>query len=386
MRENGKDEDPKSWSKEELADIERIWLLVSEKVRPFEVNISTDKSRYEQAGEDRAPRTIVTITPSHKGASWSGSFFGNLKKGGFNRINGNKGVHGIAATIGHELGHSFGMDHDNSVGIHRIPNSTMYYRPMFSGYKGLTQWSKGEYLPTDFADRQREPLEIISSVKEKSIVNNRIGYRPDDHGNQSLTASLLRPGKWESAGIIERNTDVDVFRFQTKGGAVHIDIRPAVLDQATLDVRAELYSSGGNLIQESNPQGDELGASIRLATKTNAGTFYLHIRGAGQHDPYTNGYSSYGSLGTYNIDAEFRAARNPKEVGSWSEAQQETDDSPPRWTDSTAGGRDILVLFQCPQSLLPGRSSGFRSQGRTEIPIRHALSVQGITSDNVHLL
>lgn len=303
-RIHGKDDDPHSFSAQELGDIKAVWEQVAEKLVPFPVNVTTEARRYDYAFENQNHRTIVTFSASHRGASWSGAWF-NGPEGGFCSIAPYRTIAGIGRAAGHELGHSLGLDHDQ---VRPVKLGKTTWGPMFTGGSGLCQWSKNEGLHCDYARRQRDALEVISGPR------NGLGYRTDDHGNEHMTASLLRPGKTEPAGIIERNTDVDVFRFTTAGGPFVISIRPPDFRPVTLDVLAELYDQSGKRVLVSDPKGDEFGARIRMDEATPAGTYFVHISGTGQGTPGVDGYSDYGSLGTYHIEAEYRPAPSQRDV------------------------------------------------------------------------
>ncbi len=317
---HGKDDDPRDFNAEELEDIRVIWARVADKMCPFPVNVTTDRKHYDYAAEHGINRTICTFSAGHRGASWSALWF-CWAQGGTCSIAPRGTIFGIVSVAGHELGHSMGMDHDNSPLV-RLGTKT--WGPMFSGGNGLCQWSKNEVLHCDYARRQRDALEIITSQK------NKIGYRVDDHGNQAMTASLLRPGKTRPAGIIERNTDVDVFRFTTTGGPVAIDIRPPDFRPATLNVLAELYDSKGKRLLVSDPQGDDFGASLAISDAP-SGTYYVHVSGTGQGTPGVDGFSDYGSLGRYFIDAKFKPAPTQRDVvhGLTGQLSVTSDDPPP---------------------------------------------------------
>jgi VCBS repeat-containing protein len=297
---HGQDDQPLAFSEEERQDIKQICEIVAEKLSPFAVNVTTDPLRFDTAWENGINRTIVTIGASHKGASWSAVWF-SRPVGGTCSIAQSSTFFGITNATGHELGHSLGMDHDNSPRV-AVPGTNVTWGPMFSGGPTLTQWSKNETPRTDYARRQRDPLEIISSP------TNGIGYRPDDHGNLAMTATLLPPGLTSPAGIIERNTDVDVFRFTTTGGAIELRIRPSDFRPVMLDVLAELVDIDGKRLFVADPK-DDIGATLNIA-ELPAGTYYLRVSGTGQGTAGIDGYSDYGSLGTYHIEAKYRPKKN----------------------------------------------------------------------------
>jgi hypothetical protein len=178
---------------------------------------------------------------------------------------------------------------------------------MGSGYyKGLTQWSQGEYASTTNA---QDDVAIIASVR------NGAGFRPDDHGNSAATARALRGPSLSQFGTIETRDDTDWFSFTTGGGRVSLSVANAtqawVNDELTnyvptvlagrspnLDIAATLFNGAGVQVASSNPLNG-LAASLNLALA--AGTYFLRVDGVGWGNPLTTGYSDYGSLGQYLV-------------------------------------------------------------------------------------
>ena len=299
-----------SFSDAELTRIQAIWERVAEDFRPFEVNVTTQDPGTEALRQFGAGDTQWGIRVVIGGSStdwysvyaaggvayldsfnWDSDtpafvFSDNLGKGHEKYV---------AEAITHEVGHTLGLHHDGASG------GTEYYEGHGSGptgwapimgnayYLELTQWSKGEYPD---ANNLEDDLAIITT-------RNGFGYRPDDHGDTHATATPLNPsgGTWLAAeGIIERNTDVDFFSFMTGAGGVELNIVP-FHRSPNLDVLATLYDSAGDVIATSNPL-DRLDASFDLDLA--AGNYYLSVEGVGK-EPWSTGYSDYGSLGYYSI-------------------------------------------------------------------------------------
>ena len=217
-----------------------------------------------------------------------------------------------AEAISHEVGHTLGLSHDG-----RISPAEGYYQGHGSGetgwapimgvgyYQNLSQWSKGQYAS---ANNTQDDLQIITT-------QNGFGYRTDDTGNTIATAKALTVSgtSVSGSGIIERNTDVDFYRFNTGAGAISLTVNPFSRG-ANLDVLAELYNSAGTLIASSNPT-DLLSANI--TANVAAGTYYFKIDGIGKGSPLTTtGYTDYGSLGKYSISGTII---NPPTIGTFSE-------------------------------------------------------------------
>ena len=99
---------------------------------------------------------------------------------------------------------------------------------------------------------------------------------------------------YQSKGIIEQNTDIDVFGFATELGQVLINITPA-LKGPNLDILTELYDENGLFVLSDNPS---LELASGIDTTLNQGIYYLVIKGTENINA-----SDYGSMGSYSISA-----------------------------------------------------------------------------------
>jgi Ca2+-binding RTX toxin-like protein len=324
------------FSATELQDIVGIWQRVTEDFAPFEVNVTTIAPNIEDlkksgTGDTRwGIRTLMTqnINTVDNTVLFSGAG-GIAYLDSFNYSTDtpifafNKGENNAAMTASHEIGHSLGLDHDGLVDSN--PTDTINDAKSYaSGYgtgdtswgslmgapfgKSLTQWSKGEY---QYANNKEDDLAAITT-------NNGFGYRLDDYSDNINAATLLSAdasNKISTFGIIERNTDKDMFSFATGTGNISLNIAAAsrsyLLDAndnyntqyldargSNLDLWAGIYSADGALVAQSNP-ADLLSANFTNLF-LNAGLYYLQIDGVGKDG--TNGYSDYGSLGQYAIN------------------------------------------------------------------------------------
>ena len=92
------------------------------------------------------------------------------------------------------------------------------------------------------------------------------------------------------------------------------------------------------VLASSNPDHD-INAAINHAI-TQAGTYYLEVKGTGRGDPMTSGYTSYGSVGAFRLSASYTAE----------------DTVPPvaRFTASTTSGpAPLAVTFDARTLLSP---------------------------------
>ncbi len=299
-----------AFSDEELGRIQRIWARVKEDFLPFNVDVTTEDPGVEAlkksgSGDNEWGIRVAVggdgswYTPGGIGLGYLNSFTHSTDKPAFvftRKINSEKVT---ADTISHEVGHTLGLNHDG-VGSDHYYRGHGNWRPLMGsgGSRGLvTQFSRGEYL---FASNQEDDLAIIASAQ------NGFGYRSDDHGNSNSSATrlIVSAGNQIAAeGLIERNTDVDVFALDAGAGRVTLEINPAEYGP-NLDILAKLYDSAGNLIATADP-ANNLAASITV--DLTAGRYYLHVDGTGDGDPLTNGYSDYGSLGFYSIEGQIQA-------------------------------------------------------------------------------
>ena len=312
------------------ADMERIWRISSQDFVPFDINVTTDRGVYDRTPSNRRQMVIITTTNwrGSGGVAYIGGFDGREPAWVFNT-----GIQSAATTVSHEVGHTLELRHDGRT----VPEET-YYRghanwgPIMGGAfgKAVDQWSKGEYAN---ANRKEDDLAIITS-------RNGFGYRNDDHGNGLGTASDLNIENngdvltSKNRGIIERTSDVDLFKFTTGGGNVRFTISPNAVNP-NLDIGATLLNSSGATIATSNEAN--MGASFNRTLSS--GTYYLMIDGVGNANPLNNGYSDYGSLGDYTIrgfvtspgsafgivsfygDCDFKGAVSAKMEGNFTTAE-----------------------------------------------------------------
>lgn len=294
-----------SFNDTERNTVIQVWQRVAEDYAPFDVDVTTEYpgeaalTRSTSTDDTYGIRVLISPISSYVGAYGGVAYVGAFNDTGdyykpalvFPERLANSEKY-IAEAAAHEAGHTLGLSHDGKT------DGTGYYSGQGSGetgwapimgvgyYQNLSQWSKGEYA---LANNKEDDL---------AIINTYVLYRTDDHGNDNSSATLLPAGSTISgSGVIERNTDRDVFRFSTGAGAVTINVLPYGRGP-NLDALAELYDSGGNLVATGNPL-DSLAATFNL--NLSPGTYFLHVRGTGKGDPLTTGYTSYASLGGYTF-------------------------------------------------------------------------------------
>ncbi len=287
-------------------EITEVWNRVKEDYWPFNIDVTTNVTRYNNAPVGRRMRVIITPTdtvdPGAGGVAYVNSFALAGTPGTRNDIPCwvfNTSVVGIAESVSHELGHTLGLHHDG-----RTSPAEGYFAGQGSGatswgpimgaayYQTIVQWSKGEYAN---ANNPEDDLAIIASG------TNGFGYVADEAGDTrgtALTLSLTGTSISQASGIITSAADVDFYTFTVASAkAVAITATPAAYSP-DLDLQLELQDSAGNTLVSANPDG---ATAASISCNVTAGTYCVKIVGVGWGDPLTNGYSNYGSLGFYAL-------------------------------------------------------------------------------------
>ena len=281
-----------------------VFRRVKDDFLAFNINVTTDKTKYARSPVGLRMRCIVTTNDAAAPGSGGVAFLNSFAYAGTIFSNNvpcwcfNPTVKSIADTIPHEVGHTFGLNHDGLVG------RAEYYAGHGTGptswgpimgapfTKSVTQWSKGEYKG---ANNYEFDIEIITN----SV--NGFGYPADDFGDTPETSSPISftGNVIEQRGVIERFKDKDVFSITlANGGGVLVSAAGIGNQVGNCDLQLDMLNSAGQLVATNKLDGS-LGAGLNVSL--GAGTSYLRIRAAGDRDVNATGYSKYGSNGAYTI-------------------------------------------------------------------------------------
>jgi len=312
--------------------INLIFNRVAEDYRPFNVNITTDPAKYQAAPANRRMRVIFTTNYSWYaavgGVSMPGSFndgddtpcfiFTVLFSGGL--ANNTTRPKNIAEAASHEVGHTLGLYHQavydancNKVTDYNGGNGTgeIGWAPIMGVgyYQNLTVWHNGPN-PYGCTNLQSD-LDIITNTDPFNT--NGFSFRNDDHANTfaSATVATINSGAFLVNGVVERNTDADIFRFtMATPGRFVLNANPYNVGVynagSNLDMQVTIYNSTQTLSSVYNP-GTLLNSVID--TNLTAGTYYLKVEGRG------NAYApNYASLGSYTLQGQTLFSNLPLRV------------------------------------------------------------------------
>jgi hypothetical protein len=292
------------------SQITEVFNRVAEDYRPFNITITTDSTVFLAAPVTQRMRVILTVSSSWYGAAGGVSFVTSFTWGDNNPcfvftqlLNFN--VKNIAEAASHEAGHTLGLYHQSSYDANCNKLSD-YYAGQGTGeigwapimgvgyYQNFTLWHNG---PNSYGcANMQSDLDVITSA------TNGFGYRTDDHNNSFAGATLaaFSNKQFNVNGVIERNTDQDMFMF-TVPASGHFQLSAVPYNVGTgdagsnLDLQVTLFNGSQVALNSYNP-GTLLSSVID--TSLLAGTYYLKVEGKG--NMYAPGYAS---LGSYSLTA-----------------------------------------------------------------------------------
>jgi hypothetical protein len=308
---------PSTFNDTEKTTIQMIWQHVAADYATFDVDVTT-----EDPGVDRLTRTSSTddyygtralITPSTPlpcgcaGIAYVGTFsqVGNASyQPAWAFVNGfASNAEQVGLVVSHEVGHNLGLSHDGTATASYYQGQGIWSPIMGSSWRPLATWSNGEYAG---GSNLEDDLAVITANGAPTLA--------DDFGNTPATAAAVVAGTPVS-GVISTRTDVDAFRFTTLGG--NITVSATTVDPGgNLDIQLTLLNSAGGTVTTANPTTTlaagtsyaTAGLNASISQTLAAGTYTVLVDGAGQGDWRIDGFSDYGSIGSYTIGVTDLAA------------------------------------------------------------------------------
>ena len=296
------------------AGITEVFNRVAEDYRPFNINVTTEETKYNQAPANRRIRVVITTSNEWYGSGAGGVAYLNSFTWGDNTpcfvFSGllSFNIKNIAEAASHEAGHTFGLRHQSSYNASCVKISDynwgtgtgeIGWAPIMGAAYGqnMSLWNSG---PNSLGcNNIQSDLTILTNA------TNGFGYRGDDHTNTYSTAtnvSFNNDNQFTISGVVEKNDDKDLFKFTLPlFGRLELNAVPYNVGASNagsdLDLQVEFLDANYTILNTYNP-GNLLSSVID--TLISAGTYYLRIDGKG------NIYApEYGSLGSYSLQATF---------------------------------------------------------------------------------
>lgn len=292
--------------------ITEVFNRIAEDYRPFNINVTTDSTKYWSAPANMRMRVLFTITSSWYGSAGGVAYVGSFKWSDntpcfvFTALL-NYNVKYISEAGAHEAGHTLGLRHQSAYDANCVKTAE-YNSGTGSGeiawapimgvgyYRNYTVWHNG---PNPYGcNSTQNDLDIITSTY------NGFGYRNDDHANVIAAASVVSfsNNQFIVSGVVEKTDDKDIFRIvlnttgQMQLNAIPYNVGTGNIG-SDLDMQVQLTDASLQVLETYNP--GTLLSSI-ADTILNAGTYFLIV------DGMSNQYASeYGSLGSYSIQGTF---------------------------------------------------------------------------------
>jgi len=293
------------------SQITEIFNRIAEDYRPFNINITTDSTKYWSAPARLRMRVLFTITSDWYGAAGGVSYLYSFNWGDntpcfvFTALLTYRTKY-ISEAASHEIGHTLGLNHQSS--YDDLCKKTDEYNSgkgtgeiawapiMGVGYyRNFTLWHNGS-----------NPWGCSSYQDDLSIITNAgVSYRADDYSNTfgaGTTAANFVNNRFSVDGVIEKISDKDVFKFSMPAmGIFQLDANPYNVGTAdngsNLDIKIELLLNDQTVLSTYNP---DLLLNATIDTVLEAGTYFLLIQSSG------NVYApNYASLGSYNLSAVY---------------------------------------------------------------------------------
>lgn len=348
-----------TFSDAEKAVVQETFRRVAEHFAPWNVDVTTEDPGVESLRKT-SPGDLnygirVVIGPvdgEAGGVAYLNSFNSSADVPCFVFTIGGFGANEIAGIASHEVGHTVSLLHQGNLNG-ATPLAQEYFGGhgtgalswspiMGNGLRPVNQWAKGEYQG---ANRTQDNLVAIANL------TSGIPLVADDHGGTMAAATVMPGISVTGGGVISSASDFDLFKFTPGRGNVIITPKVSlVAPNLRLQIRV-LNSTGVALgtFTGAGTAGNMAPAPITFFAPV-GGVYYLELKGIGNGDGITSGYTDYGSIGIYSF------------VASWQDFVQKPVAA--ITSDRTGGVRPVTVAFDGgtssdPDGLVVGYSWNF---------------------------
>lgn len=313
------DGDPSTFTANEHTYIQQVWQIVSEKYAPFDVDITTEDpgpagyNRSSAADAYFGDHVIITNNSTAVNTACGGSCSGIALLNTFDdtwytdsylepawvfssKTSGSAVL--TAYTVAHEVGHTFGLNHDGDASHEYSSGHANWFPLMGSSAKAVGQFSKGEYSG---ANNTQDDVTVIASHGAPILA--------DDHSDQPTGATAVATGA-VADGVIGTRNDRDVFAVDHDCTTNLIASAKGIGPGASLDMSVTVLGPDGGVLGTNDPVSGQnstvwpavpTGMDAKVSVPAGNGTYYVRVDGVGKANPATDGYSDYDSMGYYQL-------------------------------------------------------------------------------------
>jgi hypothetical protein len=293
------------------SQITDVWNRVVEDFRPFNITVTTIRSRYFAAPAGERARCIITPTDSWYGGTAGGVAFLRSWRGsdeGYSDtipcwIWNNATPASMAMTISHEVGHMLNLSHDGT-----------WFDEYYDGHDGTGLRSWGPIMGAPFnrqviqfdngtypnANNVEDDVQVAqATISEAGFITT---FAPDDAGATVGTARTMSPlGTVNETGTAGFG-DTDYLAFKSNGGAFDFRVEGLLVDP-NFDGKIDVLDSTGNPVSGTfvTALSTRLGTRIQ-GSLSSVGQYYISIAPRGNPPAGSVlGYPGYGSAGAYSV-------------------------------------------------------------------------------------
>ena len=299
----------------EKAVVQEAFRRVAEHFAPWDVDVTTEDPGVESLRKtslgDLNYGIRVVIGPvdgEAGGVAYLNSFSSSADVPCFVFTIAGWGANEIANIASHEAGHTVSLLHQGNLnGTNPIAqeyfgghgSGALSWSPiMGNGLRPVNQWAKGEYQG---ATSTQDNLVAIANL------TSGIPLVADDHGSTLGSATVVPGLSVTGGGVISSASDSDLFKITAGRG--NIVITPKVsLFAPNLRLQVRVLNSTGvalGTFTGAGTAGNMAPAPITFFAPA-GGVYYLELKGIGNGDGITSGYTNYGSIGIYSFVASWQ--------------------------------------------------------------------------------
>ena len=295
----------------EKAVVQETFRRVAEHFAPWDVDVTTEDPGVESLRKtsigdlNYGIRVVIgPVVGEAGGVSYLNSFSSSEDVPCFVFTISGYGANEIAGIASHEVGHTVSLVHQGQnpgdgeyFGGHGT--GALSWSPiMGNGLRPVNQWAKGEYLN---ASSTQDNLVAIANT------NSGIPLVADDHGNTMAAATVVPGTSVTGGGVISSASDFDLFKITAGRGNVVITPKVSLV-APNLRLQIRVLSSTGVVLGTftgAGTAGNMAPAPITFFAPV-GGVYYLELKGIGNGDGITSGYTDYGSIGYYSFAASWQ--------------------------------------------------------------------------------